>query len=103
MMFEHKGIQYDLEINTGKLKIIENATKRSLIGEWVTNNGMLPLQTGEAVFQVCLKKAGSSDFVDQVSAIQIYNDLLEEKGYSVVMLHIQTALQRDMGFLFRAS
>lgn len=101
-MFEYNGEQYELKINTGRLKLVENATKKSLMGEWVTNNGMLSLQTGEAIFQVCLKKAGSDFFVNQVEGIHIFNALLEEKGYSVVMMHIQNALEKDMGFLFRA-
>ena len=95
--------QYELKINIGRLKVIENATKRSLMGDWVTGNGMLPLQTAEAIFQICLKKAGSDNFIEQVEGIRIFNALLEEKGYSVVMLYIQTALEQDMGFLFRAN
>lgn len=102
-MFEYNGKQYELKFNSERVKLIEAAMKKSLMGEWSMTNGMFGLQTIETCFQFCLKEAGSDSFVPQNEAVSIAQNYMVEKGYAPIALMIQVAMQENMPFLFQAS
>lgn len=101
-MFEYNGKQYELKFNTERMKLIEATSKKSLMGEWSSSNGMFSLQTIEICFQFTLKEAGADTFVPQGEAIRICSEHMTEKGYATVALEIQEAMQVNMPFLFQA-
>lgn len=102
-MFEHNGKQYELKMNTNRIKLVESATKTPVMAEWQNNNGMLSLNTIEVVFQLCLKEAGADAYVPQREGLQVCQEYMTEHGYAMAALQIQEALQRDMPFLFLAN
>lgn len=102
-MFEFNGKQYELKFNTERVKLIEAALKKSLMGEWTHTDGMFSLQTIETCFQFTLKEAGADSFVPQGEAVKICNEYMMEKGYAPVALAIQEAMQVNMPFLFQAN
>ena len=102
-MFEHKGKKYELAFNTGRLKLVENQMKTSVMADIVATNGALSLSSLEAYFEYCLKEAGSNDFVPREKAVEIAEALMEEKGYIAVNNMVVTKLTKDMPFLFRTA
>ena len=102
-MFEHKGKKYELAFNIGRLKLVENQIKTSVVADIVATNGALSLSSLEAYFGYCLKKAGSNDFVPREKAVEIAKALMEEKGYMAVNNMVVTKLTKDMPFLFRTA
>ena len=102
-MFEHKGKKYELAFNIGRLKLVENQIKTSVVADIVATNGALSLSSLEAYFGYCLKEAGSNDFVPREKAVEIAEALMEEKGYMAVNNMVVTKLTKDVPFLFRTA
>lgn len=102
-MFEHKGKKYELVFNIGRIKLVENQMKTSVMADIVETNGTLSLSSLEAYFAYCLKEAGSNDFVPREKAVEIAEALMEEKGYIAVNNMVVTKLTKDMPFLFRTA
>lgn len=102
-MFEVNGNQYELNMNTNRVKMVEAAAKTSVMGEWANNNGMFSLTTMEVCFQLCTKETGSEIFLPQSKGKEVFHQFLEEKGYPNAVKEIVEALQKDMPFLFLAN
>ena len=102
-MFEHKGKKYELVFNIGRIKLVENQTKTSVVADIVATNGALSLSSLEAYFGYCLKEAGSNDFVPRKKAVEIAEVLMEEKGYMAVNNMVVTKLTKDVPFLFHTA
>lgn len=102
-MFEVDGKQYEFKFNLGRIKLIEAATKTSLMGEYATSNGIFSLQTMDVIFQLATKEAGSDTFIGQANGSKLFEKALEERGYATLTAEIQTALTSDMPFLFQAN
>jgi len=51
-MFEVNGTQYELKMNTNRVKMVEAVTGKSIMGEWKQTDGLLSLQTVESCFQL---------------------------------------------------
>lgn len=100
-MFKCKNKQYEFKFNADRLKVIEGATKRGIMAEFYSQNGMFGLQTVEACFQFTLKEAGSDSYVPQEEAVNVCENTLKELGYAKTVLEIQEALKADMPFLFQ--
>ena len=102
-MFEYDGKQYELKMNRNRVDLVEQTTKKSIMGEWQNNNGLFSLNTCEACFMLCLKEVGSDVFCSQKVGRDVCNGYMEEHGYAMVANEIMEALQKDMPFLFLAS
>lgn len=101
-MMELENKVYELKFNLERVKLVEGALKTSLMGEWVATKGMLPLQTLEMCFQICLKESGADVFVGQTRGVELFQTALDSKGYAAVALEVQESLQKTMPFLFQA-
>ena len=102
-MFEHNGKQYELKMNTQRVKLVEAATKTPVMAEWQNNNGFLSLNTLEVCFQLCLKEVGADAYCGQREGLQVCQEYMKEHGYAMAALLVQEALQKDMPFLFLAN
>lgn len=102
-MFEVNGKQYELKMNTNRVKMVEAVTGMSIMGEWNKTDGLLSLQTIEACFKLCTKELGSDSFLPQQKGQEVAQQFMEEHGYAMCANEIMEALQKDMPFLFRAN
>lgn len=102
-MFEVNGKQYELKMNTNRVKMVEGATGKSIMGEWKISDGLFSLSTIETIFQLCLKEVGSDFFCPQKEGQKVCEQYMEEHGYGMAANEIMEALQGDMPFLFRAN
>ena len=102
-MFEVNGTQYELKMNTNRVKMVEAVTGKSIMGEWKQTDGLLSLQTVESCFQLCTKEVGSDYFLNQTIGLKIGAQFMEEHGYAMAAQEIMEALQGDMPFLFQAN
>lgn len=55
-MFEVNGTQYELKMNTNRVKMVEAVTGKSIMGEWKQTDGLLSLQTVESCFSFAPRK-----------------------------------------------
>lgn len=102
-MFEVNGKQYELKMNTNRVKMVEGVTNKSIMGEWKMSDGLLSLATIEACFQLCTKEVGSDVFCGQQEGQRVGQQYMEEHGYAMCANEIMEALQKDMPFLFQAN
>lgn len=100
-MFNYKGTEYTLKFNTQKLKTIEMVAKKSVVGEIANNNGILQMQTLEAVFSLALIEETTNEVVKQKKAAKMFEGILEEHGFFTVNNMVIEKLQEDLGFMFR--
>ena len=102
-MFTIGDVTYDLHFSRERIKLYEAKTGNSVVSELLATKGMYPLNSIEQYFSVALVDTNNKDvFVPAKKAIQIANQYMDEVGYAPVCTQIVSALQRDMGFLFRA-
>lgn len=99
-MFEYKGKKYDFKFTKEKVSEIETATGKSLIAEWQEQRGLLRLTTLDVIFQLCIKPATGSDFLNQQDGLDTGNGLMNEHGYGPVCMMIINQLKKDVPFLF---
>ena len=102
-MFEVDGKQYELKMNTNRVKMVEGAINKSIMGEWKMTDGLFSLSTIEACFQLCLKEVGSDFFCGQKEGLRVCEQYMTDHGYAMAANEIMEALQQDMPFLFQAN
>lgn len=102
-MIRVNGKQYELKMNTNRVKMVEAVTGKSLMGEWKQTDGLLSLQTIESCFQLCTREVGSEAYLNQAMGLKVGTQYMEEHGYAMAAQEIMTALQEDMPFLFQAN
>ena len=100
-MFTVNGVTYTLKYNVKKVKIIEMATKTSLIADMARGNGVLPLQTLETAFTHALVEEVTNNAVKPSEAQEMFEKVLEENGYITLNTAIVEKIQSDLGFMFR--
>ena len=100
-MFTVNGVTYTLKYNVKKVKIIEMATKTSLIADMARGNGVLPLQTLETAFTHALVEEVTNNVVKPSEAQEMFEKVLEENGYITLNTAIVEKIQSDLGFMFR--
>ena len=99
--FMHNGVIYELRYNVQKIKTIELVTKKSISAEVSHNQGIVSLQTLEALFSFALVEAKGLAVVKQSKAIDIFYTLLQDHGLLDVSGLVLDKLTKDVGFLFR--
>ena len=102
-MFDINSKTYKLHYTLDRLKMIESRTGKSVVGEFVQSNGALPFASVEAHFAyatIC-DSENPDVFVAPKTGMEIADAYMQENGYIAACDLIATALQSDMGFLFR--
>ena len=101
-MFTVDNITYDLHFTRDRIKLYESKTGKSAVSELVASNGMLPIASVEAYFSVALVDTNRPGvYVPAKKAIEVADAYMDEAGYAAVCTEIVTAIQKDLGFLFR--
>jgi hypothetical protein len=102
-MFVVNGKDYKLHYTLDRLKMIESRTGKSVVGEFVQSNGALPFASVEAHFSYALvcDSDNPDAYVSPKTGVEIADKYMQEAGYIAACDMIATALQADMGFLFR--
>ena len=102
-MFTINGKEYDLHYTEARLELIENRLGKSVIGEFISSNGALPIASIKAHFAYALIDDEDRDrFVAAKTGMDLASAYMREAGYAAANATISECLQRDMGFLFRA-
>lgn len=101
MMFEIQGTGYTLKFNKQRIKTVELMTKRSVMAEISNNNGVLSMQTLEALFAIGLVEAKTNVAVKQSKAVEIFDKVMEENGLLTLNNAVIEKLQEDLGFMFQ--
>lgn len=102
-MFTVNDKNYKLHYTEGRLELIESRIGRSVVSEFINTNGALPLASVKAHFSYALVCDDAPDaYVKPKDGADIASAFMHEKGYAAACDVIATALQTDMGFLFRA-
>ena len=102
-MFTVNDKNYRLHYTEGRLELIENRIGKSVVSEFMGTNGALPLASIKAHFSYALVCDDDPDaYVKPKEGAEIASAFMHEKGYAAACDAIATALQADMGFLFRA-
>ncbi len=99
--FEVDGVIYELRYNLQKIKTIESVTRKSLSAEVVNNNGILSLQTMEALFSFGIVESKDLKAVAQKTGVRMFERFINENGAITANTYIIEKLQSDAGFLFR--
>ncbi|AQT86740.1 segregation and condensation protein B [Paenibacillus larvae subsp. pulvifaciens] len=100
-MFEIQGTGYTLKFNKQRIKTVELMTKRSVMAEISNNNGVLSMQTLEALFAISLVEEKANIPVKQSKAIEIFDKVMEENGLLTLNNAVIEKLQEDLGFMFQ--
>lgn len=100
-LFEVEGQFYTLKFNFQKVKTIERMLGISFVAEIANSNGMISFNLMEALFAVGLYDVQDEKAVKGNKATSIYEQLLNDVGYSDVMQVVVGKVEEDLGFLFR--
>ena len=92
---------YDLKLNTGKVKQIEPVLGISFMAELRKNGGMSSFGFLETSFAVALHDIDEDKPVKGKKATDVLNDALSEHGWAEVNAFVMTCIERDLGFLFQ--
>ena len=102
-MFTIDGKEYRLHYTEGRLELIENRLGKSVVSEFIQTNGALPLASVKAHFSYALISDENQDtYVKPKDGAELASAYMHEHGYASICDVIATAIQNDMGFLFRA-
>lgn len=102
-MFTVNDKNYRLHYTEGRMELIEARINKSVVSEFINTSGALPLASIKAHFSYALVCDDDPDvFVKPKDGAEIASAYMKEKGYASACDVIATAIQADMGFLFRA-
>jgi hypothetical protein len=100
-MFEIENDVLDLRFNMQKVKTLENMYGISLMSELSRNRGLISFHLLEGLFSVGLYNQTQEISVKGKKALDIYESLMKEQGYSNLNAIVIGKLQEDLGFLFQ--
>lgn len=100
-LFELDNEVYTLKLNMTKVKGIERMLGVSFVAEVINSGGMLSFNMLDAIFSTCLYDTKEEKAVKGKKAIDIYNKIIEDIGYTDVMEVVVGKIEEDLGFLFR--
>jgi len=100
-LFEVGDGVYTLKFNMTKVKQVERMLNISFVAEIAQSSGMLSFSLLEALFSVGLYDTKDEKAVKGKKAQEIYEQLLEDLGYTEIMQVVVGKIEDDLGFLFR--
>lgn len=99
-LFEVDGNYYTLKFNMNKIKQIETMLNISFMDELQKSNGVISFRLLEALFAVGLYDVNEEKAIKGQKALNIYEQLLKDVGFSNVIAVTIGKVQEDLAFLF---
>lgn len=101
-MFQINEKDYELKFNMKRVELMEQrlgegGVPRALLA----SDGMLSIAQCKTFFAFGLKEAGSDTFLAPAKATELFEQYLEEKGFTEAISRIYEEAQASLGFLFR--
>lgn len=102
-MFTINEKEYKLHYTIDRLKMIEARLGKSVVSEFISSNGALPIASIEAHFSYALicDSDNPDVFIAPKTGAAIASAYMQEYGYAAACDEIATQMQADLGFLFR--
>ena len=102
MAIEIQGDTYDFRFTDRRIDIIEKATGKPIVANFIQNGGVVSLADLRVMFIQGLKQE-DGPYIIQKTGEQAFKEVLEEYGYMALNGMIIEALERDCPFFFRES
>lgn len=101
-MIEFNGNEYELRYPLGRIEIIETVTKESFMAVLTQSNMMLTIKQLRTYFSYGLRKVGGNGHLEPKKAMEIFDQVLPDIGYTNLLGMVLEAIQKDCPFFFQA-
>ena len=100
-MIEYNGNKYNYKFTLPRVEKIEKAIGKPILSLLIENKGVISLENLKVLHENGLRTE-DDNFVGEKIAKEMFEEVLNQKGYAALLEELAEALQRDCPFFFPA-